>query len=304
MVIADGIYQNLDINKYHGDPALSKSGLSVFADFSPLHYQSEREYPKSASDNMNLGSLAHLLILEPEKTKEIIRIPPPDVLGKNGARSTKAYAIWEEEVLTKTPNALIVKQEQYNKASKMRNKVFEHPSAKQLLTLGKSEISGFITLPSGVRVKCRPDHWPTTSILVDLKTARTAHPEKFGRSAYGYDYHWSAYLCCWILSELSGLSINEYYFVVVENDIPFDVTIHFADRAVMDLAKTEVQYWLKKYEYCYLSDEWPGYPKEVLPLQLPRSAYRYNPVLAAEREKQEDLSEYYTAENEDVFDGF
>lgn len=303
-MIKDGIYKDLSITDYHGDSGLSKSGLSVLAEFSPLHYQAWRRLPSVDKVHFRLGHLAHYLILQPDEFKRLVKVPPADILGKNGAWSTKAFKEWREGMDTLLPGALIVKQKEVDAAYQMRDHVFNHPEAEQLLTLGKSEISGFYTLPSGVTVKCRPDHWPCTDICTDLKTARTAHPEKYGSQSYRLHYHWSGYMCTWILSELSGKAVEDYYYVVVEKEDPWDVTVHKIGRSAMELSEKEVQYWLKKYEACYLSGEWPGYPKEILDLHLPRSAYRYNPVLAALDDEQEDMGEYYTNDDSPNTEGF
>ncbi len=294
--IPDGIYQDKDfeIVAYHSDGAISKSGLGVFSEYSPLHYESWRAAPSPDKVHLRKGSLAHYLILQPDEFDKLVVVPPPGVTAKNGAWSGNKFYEWKNERLADLPESLIVKPKEKDAAYHMRDEIFKHDIAKQLLTLGVSEVSGVLTLPSGVRVKCRPDHWPVHEICADLKTARTAHPEKFGSQSYYYHYHWSGFMCTWILSKLSGKPVRDYYFVVVESDAPYDVTVHKMGPESMELARKEVKYWLKKFEECVLVNEWPGYPKEVLSLKLPRSAYRYNKVLAEMDDEPEQLDDYFS----------
>ncbi|UCH12680.1 MAG: PD-(D/E)XK nuclease-like domain-containing protein, partial [Candidatus Omnitrophota bacterium] len=211
-VFHDGIYTGLDMEAYHEDPALSKSGAVDFS-VSPLNYYLKRKEPEKKKDVFDLGSLAHAMILEPNKVDNNFVVIPQDVLSKSGARAGNAYKAWcEEEAAGK--NRTTVMREQFDLARRIRDQVHsnpEHELASQLLT-GPTEISFFYTDPIfEIRLKARPDCIPSCSVIADLKTTRSAVDWIFGAQAYKLKYHWSAAMSLMIVSALTKKTIKDYY---------------------------------------------------------------------------------------------
>jgi hypothetical protein len=273
-IIADGVHFDLDMDIYHEDPAISKSGL-VDGETSWLYYVTKRQEPEVKKPHFDLGSLAHAMILQPDKVEKDFAVPPVDVLTKSGARSGNRYNQWLTE---QRPGQVIVTQEQWDAARRIRDSVLENPEhaeARLLLTSGGSEISFFWTDHElEIRIKVRPDHVPGADIIADLKTCRLARDIFFGFQAYNLRYHWSAYLTCYVMTELTGKFYRDYRFVAVEVEPPYDVCIYNLDEVQWLIARDEVHNMLEKYSRCYHDDEWPGYPPETRPLLWPRYAFK------------------------------
>jgi len=276
-LIAPGYHFDMDMEDYHEDPAISKSGL-VDLETSPLYYVAQRtQVENKETKAMSIGTLAHALILQPDDLNKIAIVPPIEVLAKNGAFSGNKYLEWKAQALEANPGIEIIKSNIMDTGQQMADQVLnnpEHEEAKILLTNGMSEVSFFWEDPElGIRIKVRPDHLPGGKIITDLKTCRSAEEHKFGADSFKLHYHWSAYLTCKVISEVQGAFHNDYRFVALENEPPFDVCIYKPDAGQMQAAKDEVEHWLRVYAEAYKSDTWPGHEANTRPLYWPHWAW-------------------------------
>ena len=265
-MIKDGYYKSLSLKDYLAEDALSKGALSDLA-VSAAHYKARRleapTFPAAA-----LGSAVHALVLEPARAEKIIFTPPDNVLGKNGSKGTSAYRDW---VATQDAEALILSREDFERAHYMRDAVLAHPIASELLSGGNPEVSILWTDANGVRRKCRPDYLATA--YVDLKTTISAKPDVFGKQAYNLHYHWSA---AWTIDVGAGLgsTLSQYYFIAVEKESPWAVTVFSTPDELLDLARAEIAPVYHLYKACREFDTWPGYSSEVQTLTFPRWAMK------------------------------
>lgn len=264
-VFEDGVYLRLSMEDYHEDPAISKSGLVTFAEKSPLHYKVEREIGGKTSRSMDVGTLAHAMILQPDNIEaEAVRIPP-EVLAKNGAKKGKKWEDWQSRY--DESKIALIKPEDWQKAQDMAASILddpEHEEAKELLTSGKSEVSIFYTWPGWTngrdfRVKVRLDHIPWQGTLIDLKTTRDASLWGFGKQAKNLKYHWSAWLSTAVAEAVLGDRWIDYRFVVLENEPPYDVVIYQTPRAAFQEASFAIELHLDRYSKCLAENHWPGY---------------------------------------------
>ena len=252
MDIKPGIYTDLSNEDYHGHHgSYSKSSLSDFSVYPyNLIYQREHRVRKTMFD---LGTAAHTAILEPEKFETEIAVCPDELLGKNGAKSTKAYKEW---VAAQPADMALLTVAERDRVLRMRNSVHSNPAhskARDLLTGGAAEVSCFWNeifkgdengpgnriSPDGVThfmndptdchtlmMKCRPDYVPTEMIMVDLKTTATAiDQESFEKQAYNLHYHWSAAMTLRGVTLATGKQRSIYIFVVVEVNPPHEVAV-------------------------------------------------------------------------------
>jgi exodeoxyribonuclease VIII len=264
-MIKDGFYKKLPMADYLAEDALSKSGLSNLA-ISPAHFKARQIEPKTFA-GADLGTAVHLLVLEPERAEQIIFTPPKDT----GRKSTNAYKEW---VSSLDPGAIILSREEFEAAHYMRDAILSHPAASELLSNGFPEVSMFHTGADGIRRKCRPD-WMSDKAYVDIKTARSASPDGFGRQAYELHYHWSAFHTIDIGKHLNpDIEFFRYYFVVVEKEAPWCVAVYETPGDLIELAAADIQSLYAQYRACIEYNTWPGYDSEVQQLKLPRWAYK------------------------------
>ena len=275
-IIKDGFYQ-ISNAEYHADPALSKSGLSDIS-HTPKKFKVNRQIEHKSSPVFDLGTAAHAAILEPDKYWEMVAVPPPDLLAKNGALSTKVAKEWKAEQEDK--GKVVIKQDFQNKVEAMAENVLERPEhseAKALLTGGHAELSGFweeTEFGAPFMLKIRPDYLPGGNLVVDLKTDIDASPEAFARKTFNLKYHWSAWLTCRGLEYLTGERHDQYFFVVVEKEIPFDVAVYEVPTYAFELARRQIRPLLERYSRCLEADDWPGYENKRILLDFPAWALK------------------------------
>lgn len=171
---------------YHSDhSAVSASMLKVFM-------ESRREYEAryvthtldspEPSDSMRLGSLAHAMLLEPEKVDDFVAIPR-DVLAANGAKMGAKWKAFEEENAGKT----LLKPDEFNAAWAMidavRSKCGEwfngHGRPEHELRWTDKE--------TGLPCKAKLDYL-IPGLILDFKTSKSSSPRQFRQSIRNYRY--------------------------------------------------------------------------------------------------------------------
>lgn len=103
-----------------------------------------------------------------------------------------------------------------------------------------------------------------TSYIVDLKTTKSSHPERFMRDATWRSYH--AQLA-WYLDgvALSGLGKpTEAYVVAVESTPPHTVTVFRLTERAIDQGRRLCRIWLERVIGCERDGYWPGYCESVV----------------------------------------
>ena len=166
-----GIYDGISNADYHADPALGSTSLKTLATKTPAHYQHEKRHPKSSAA-FDLGTAAHSLILE-DDLSGIKAIPFDNWLSK-AAKDAKVAAVADGKL------PLLARE--LTQILAMRDAVMDHPTASAMFTGHKAEQSVFWE-EDGLTLKCRPDAWKPGA-LIDLKTARSADPNEFGKTAH------------------------------------------------------------------------------------------------------------------------
>jgi hypothetical protein len=285
-----GIHKNLSMEAYHGHQgSYSKSSLVTFRE-APNKLLLPRDEKKK--DHFELGTAGHTAILQRDEYFKSVKVPPPEILGKNGARSTKAFKEWAEE----NKDYTLLTQGQHDQVVGMYESVLKdprHSEARALLTGGISEASVFwyehfagqddfmISVEpdydktiAKLLMKCRPDHLPGNEIVVDLKTGPDASPEAFGKKAYNLKYHWSAALTTMGLTRATGRLHSEYIFVVVETTPPHNVGIYRTPQALLQLGIQEVKMAMEDLAECVQNNNFPGLPNEIQDLQFPAWAIK------------------------------
>lgn len=149
---------------YRGVRGWSKSDLDMIAK-SPSVYEWGRSVKAVPSDSVELGTMLHCAILEPDEFP-------------------KLYAHQQAGL----PDGVAgVKPVLWKKLQDMQTSVMANPTAARLLDGSTNEVSIFSSM-DGTRVKCRPDAISKCGhMLVDLK--KTADLSKFRKSVIDFRYH-------------------------------------------------------------------------------------------------------------------
>jgi len=254
MSYTPGIYDGISNAAYHRDPALGSTSLKTLATKTPAHYQHDKAHPKS-SDAFDLGTVAHSLILEGDRSGvEVWDFP---------AWTTKAAKESREESRAAGKIPMLTKE--WEQVVAMRDAVMAHPQARELFTGHKAEQSVFWE-EDGLMLKCRPDAWKP-GLLIDLKTARDANPNEFGKVAHSFGYHQSAAHYIDGVKAATGEELP-FHFVLVEKTAPYLVSVVELDAEAINIGRELNERAKRIYRECVETNTWPGYPTTE-PVSLP-----------------------------------
>lgn len=253
-ITAPGIYDGIPNAEYHANQALGSTSLKTLATKTPAHYQHDKQHPKF-SDAFTLGTAAHSVILE-DDISSIVVVTADNWMGK-AAKEAKA------EALANGKQPLLSKE--WAQVKSMRDAVMSHPVARAAFTGHRAEASVFWE-EDGLDLKCRPDAWKP-GLLVDLKTARDANPNEFGKTAHEYGYHQSAAHYIDGVKAAMGEELP-FHFVLVEKTAPYLVSVVELDIEAINIGRQLNDRAKRIYRECVESGTWPGYPAAEL-ISLP-----------------------------------
>jgi hypothetical protein len=231
------------------------SNLKLFAK-SPAHYRDSigAETDEAA---FRLGRATHALLLgvQPGGKWDVY---------EGGRRAGKAWEAWRDE----RPDTDIYIPSEMALARAMAKAVAADPHASDLLS-GEFEIpitwkdeSGRLCETRGRDVLNRNRRY-----IVDVKTARTAHPGRFTREALGLGYHAQGALYIDAAKSL-GVDVQDVYIVAVEKRRPHPVTVlRFTARALLEGRKL-IRSWMEQLLVCEAANAWPAYAQSIVDLDV------------------------------------
>lgn len=227
---------------------------------SPAHF---RNPAKMESAAMAFGTLVHTFVLEPHVAEARYRTRA-DVDGRT--KEGKAVRDWEQS-LTAQQGVQFISRSDYDAAVSIATSVRTHLGATSLLTGGMAEVSGTADNFCGINARIRPDYL-TDGHIVDLKTCVDARGDAFVRSVlnYGYDVQAAYYLD--VAEAIDGKK-RKFYWVAVEKDTPFAVSVYEASDAMIERGRAQYKRAIELYLECATYDVWPAYSQQIQQLELP-----------------------------------
>lgn len=266
-----GVY-TLAEDTYHADPvpsgSLSFSGAKrMLPPHCPALYKHDRDNGgRPNKRTFDFGHAAHGLILG--AGRPLVVVDADDWRGK-AAREARdaAYAAGDVPILAS----------EHKQAQGMAEAILRHPKASALLTpgSGKPEQSLFRRdKQTGVTLRSRLDWLPnyTGSGLLtvpDYKTAISAYPQAFSRSAASYGYHMQA---AWYSDMVTALGLADevrFLFIVQEKTAPYLVSVVEFDDEALAIGRRLNREAIDVYADCVKRDRWPGYSKDTELIALP-----------------------------------
>jgi PDDEXK-like domain of unknown function (DUF3799) len=270
---------DLPLADYHAHRALSASGARLLLPpNTPALYRWRMDHPEyqERTATFDLGHTAHTMALG--KGAPIIRIDAPD-WRTNAARAMRddAYAAGETPILA----------DDYDRVVEMAAALRKHPLADALLSRGKPEQTLMWTdkttgVPCRARVDWLPDPGRGRLIIPDFKTARSADPTSFAKSAASYGY---ALQAAWYIQGAVTLGLHPdpaFVFVVQEKTPPYLVSTVELDVEALRMGREKARKAREIFARCTESGEWPGYPQDVVLVSLPTwASYAHDEEMAA-----------------------
>ena len=240
--------------------SLSVSGAKVLLQC-PAKFEHERRHPRPASDAMDLGSVAHELILRGGDNR-ITVIDAYDWRKKSDQEQRKTI---------RAKKLIAVNRTELREAAKIATAVRSHELASAILSEGIPEQSLYwVDEDTGVTRRGRID-WLRPNAIVDVKTCADASPAGFAKAAANLAYHQQA---AWYVDGIRALTGEErpFIFVAVEKCEPYLVGVYTLDDEALSIGREKNRRALELFAECESSGVWPGYSTDIETLSLPRWA--------------------------------
>lgn len=282
--------------EYHSAPGLSASMLDKIR-ISPAHLRAYMDGELADdSEALSLGTLCHRAIFEPDTltAESVCMLPdtiwiPKDrraklksaapVLTDSGSEKTEgdnAEIYWNSQITEckdwvkeNAAGRSIVDAREWNKAVRIRDNAHRDGTVRALLTGGYGEQALFVEDTHGTLRKSRYDYITTSgNAIPDLKTCRSAHPDKFERAILERGYHQrAAYYVD--NANLAGIKKDVFVFVAVETAPPFLVVCYRLADEVLEFGRKLANAEIQTYRNCVEAGKWPGYHQGIREIGLP-----------------------------------
>lgn len=254
--IKPGVYPGIPNEAYHAGPGISKSGLWTIHSQSPAHYKfppARDEDSTQAKAAKDFGTACHVAILQPELFEAQVMRGPED---RRGNKWTDAAAYAQDAGKT------LLIASAFDEVLAMRDAVHADAWINSLITGGKPEVehSGYWIDPeTGEKVRCRPDLYRgDLSIMLDLKSALSAHPDAFARSVINYGYHAQEAIYSDGYRTL-GRKVDGYVFLAWEKKSPYAFAVYELPPSIVDEGRAIMRKALETYSACRKANRWPAY---------------------------------------------
>ena len=249
----------MDKDKYHsGTGRLSSTGAKELLR-SPRHYQlryGPHAKPQKTSPNMAFGTALHTLVLEGEDAFKASIIADPGI-----NKRTKAGKFEWEELLARSPDVpehMVFKTRDVDDLYFLRDAVFEHPVASEILSVGQPELYYHWDDPeTGAPCKAMAD-WYAEGVIVDLKSCADASPTGFARAVYNFKYHLSAEFYRMGYETNNGGEVPTWYWIAAEKET-FQVAVYTLDDAAERLGREQARQAMRIFSECRRTGRWDSY---------------------------------------------
>lgn len=287
---------DLDEVDYHADPvpkdiggSLSQSGAKLLIPPStPAHFRWSQDHPQAYKRQFAVGKAVHCKVQGVQAPVEVVQAK-----NKKGepydARDYATVSAQQHRDEIHERGLIPLLRSEFDECEAMAEAVLAHPLASVLFEqgYGTPEVSAFWRDPeTNVMLRCRYDWLPDERggrvIVPDLKTARSANPDTFGKSAadFGYFMQDPHYLDG-LAAHGIGNRDNAFIFVLVEKTPPYLVSVVQLTEEDRALGRRLMRRAIDTYARCMEADEWPGYTTEVASVSLPYWFHRLHEEVPA-----------------------
>jgi PDDEXK-like domain of unknown function (DUF3799) len=254
----------------------------------PFHLQLYLRNPPESTPAQRLGTLAHSLILEPDKPLPKLSVQPAKYYPKQGEpgkewnnNATLCHA-WVAE--QKAQGYDVVTAKDYEAFHGIAHSVANFKPSRELLEEGESEVCLFHPfavrersgeLPDMLTFKCRFDWVTPGNTIMDVKTTTDASEDEFRWTILNNRYHSQG---AWYLDLWNADPTRErkdcYVIIAVEKKPPYLCACYLLDDAMIEVGRQLNNADVATYAACKASGEWPAYPQEYVRMMLPE---KYRP---------------------------
>ena len=235
---------------------------SLLWDFNESPYKWRHSSGREVTKAMDLGTLIHSAILEPETAlTDIVSVSPfPDF-------RTKAAQEWRDD--QREMGRMIVTDADIRAASGCEQ-VFAEDYAQRFGVGYKSEVAVFAEI-GATQIKGMIDLVPDSlDLLVDLKTtARIGSLREITNTIISRGYHWQAALYVDLWNAASGEKRNRFVICFIEVTEPYETAWVEVSQELIDAGRAGYMNALAKWQSCVAIDVWPRQHEGITLIEKP-----------------------------------
>lgn len=273
--------------------AISSSGLKdlLISPYTYLRNTIDRQngIGKKPSRSMKFGTIAHMMILEPELFRKKFQIMP-NFGDQRKKENQLEKELWE---LSLDKDAVVFKDnDEFDDFVGVIEAIASHQKCKNLFKEGVSERSGFYKDPvTGLLCRIRPDFISTRedlNLFLDLKTAKSSAYRKFQADAWTFRYDLQIAMYREGFKEINGYYPDNCLWVVVENKKPYEVAVYEIDFKLIEVSTEWYRFGLDRLSKCIKTMNFPQRQTVIEKMGLPDYALFENvPTHLLEDNKEE-----------------
>lgn len=287
-IIADGIYPGISDAEYRSSlvwssrmtPSVLEYGVQQTMAHVKAAYDGKVEFD---TDSLSFGRAFHCRLLEPERFKTAFGVAQQCQAdtAKKMRCSKRATVRVAGQWLCSThadgdgSEIEVITEDEASTIEAMRARVFKHPAVNILKASGGCEVAIAWTDPrTRTPMKSKLDKWMQKvhgvdySMILDLKTIRSAHPRAISNAIEEYGWARAAALRCDGIEALTGQR-PRYCLICIEKEHPHEVCVPMIGEETMRGARWEVRNLLALWSKCVKDGAFPGYGDDFLDIEAP-----------------------------------
>jgi hypothetical protein len=272
-MITDGIHTDITIEDYHNKYVshlsstqikLARKSLSLF------DWTRRGLIVNESKPHFDFGNAFELALLNPVEYSEMVAVAEDaqwiavanQVKKWDKPRSSGVYQQARKEFLEANTGKYIIEDTDYEKIKCMLESCMKDKIIQGLIKNIECQLSLFWTDPeTGLKLKTRPDICKRKkNVVVNLKTIEDGSPQAFSRDLAKFDYPLQAAI------EITGCiasglmeKVDNYFWLVVEKEAPFNATIYEFDQSDIEYQMDELRFLLNKISRAQKENLFPGY---------------------------------------------
>ena len=258
-----GMYAGVPDTAYFSARATNHSTLTEMIR-SPAHFRVKRDAKEhKESDAMRLGSLAHMMLFEPDRVTDATIPPPinPRTCEPYGS-DTKAWA----QYVAEHPGKLIVTPDEWQSSSAMVEAICKNSIMAPVFKAAKFNELVVVWYECDVLCKAKIDALVPGVMCADLKTTLDAEERAFAGKVQSLRYYTQAAFYLMAVESL-GMKHMDFMFAVVEKEPPYGTNTYLMGQQFRMIGRSQVHGWLRLVAECQASGNWPCYPEKLIELE-------------------------------------
>lgn len=275
--IENGIHTDIPITDYHANKThVSATGLKIVKrSLKEFHWFQTGRIQQEDKPHFDFGNAFELALFDKSgfdksvaiqqteawKNKALAEKPELKVPKLSAAykREADSFEILNRGKMYTIPD---VGTDSFETIEEMLSSCYQDEMVQRLIENTEYQLSLFWTdKATGLNLKTRPDICQRKkNIVVNVKTCVDGSPKAFSKDLANHEYPLQA--CLEILGCLAtGVmeTVDNYFWLVVEKNPPYNATIYEFDQGDMKASMDELEYLCNKVKNAHDANLWPGY---------------------------------------------